>query len=107
MADEPYSELIAVGSWLYDGSTRREIELTARPANWAASRWMENERGGAELNEAAPIPQTPDGRVYYVGTTEGGEFATADEAMAWADTQPWGPVDWRTLMVPRRRPLGK
>jgi hypothetical protein len=105
MSDEPYSEVVAVGSWLYEGTARREIDLIARPARWAASRWIEDDRGAAQLNDDAPIPQTSDGRVYYVGTTRGGEFATADEAMAWADNQPWGPVDWRTLKIPRRQPL--
>lgn len=107
MADEPYSEVIAVGSWLYDGSIRREVELLARPAKWAASRWIENAHGSMELDDSAPVPQTPGGRVFYVGATGGGEFATAAEAMAWADNQPWGPVDWRKLEAPRRLPLGR
>lgn len=105
MTHEPYYEVLAIGAWLYDGQVRREIELIARPAKWAGNRWVEDERGALVLDESAPIPQTPDGRVYYVGTTAGGEFATAEEAIAWADDQPWGPVRWRKLAVRRKVPL--
>jgi hypothetical protein len=35
-----------------------------------------------------------DGFVYYVGATSGGEFHSVEEAMRWADAQPWGPVNW-------------
>lgn len=80
----------AKGYWLYDGSVRREIVITARPAAHSQSRYDGNE----QLDETRPIPVTPDGRVYLVGATGGGEFGTLAEAKAWADSQPWGPVQW-------------
>jgi hypothetical protein len=98
--DELTSIVVAVGTWLYDGSVLRNIELRARPAKFFRSRWTEDEQtGDFVLNESAPIPQTDDGLVYYVGATGGGEFLSIADAFAWADEQPWGPVKW--VMLPK------
>jgi hypothetical protein len=63
-----YSRVVAVGTWLYDGTVPRKVELLARPARSAQSRWIEDENTGELIiDEAAPIPETADGLVYYVG----------------------------------------
>lgn len=101
MDEEPYASVVAIGTWLYDGQVSREIELLARSAKWAHGRWLEDEHGNFVLNEQAPCPETPDGFVYFVGT--GPQFATAQEAISWADAQPWGPVQWRHLGRPQKK----
>jgi hypothetical protein len=80
----------AKGIWLYDGTVPRTIEIHARPAKFAGSRFNDYQ----ELDETSSIPDTPDGLVYYVGATSGGEFHTLTNAKRWADAQPWGPVKW-------------
>jgi hypothetical protein len=91
--------VVAVGTWLYDGSIPRKIELLARPAVFSSSRWTEDEEAGEYvLDESTPVPQTDDGFVYYVGATGGGEFLSINDAIAWADRQAWGPVEW--VMLP-------
>jgi hypothetical protein len=95
------STVVAIGTWLYDGEVPRKIELLSRPAAEAGSRWIEDEQTGEFIiDESAPVPVTADGLVYYVGATSGGEFLSIDEAIAWADRQPWGPVEW--VFLPRR-----
>jgi hypothetical protein len=89
------SRVVAVGTWLYDGSFARKIELFARPATFSSSRWIEDDQTGEFiLDESTPVPQTDDGFVYYVGATGGGEFLRMADAIAWADRQAWGPVEW-------------
>jgi hypothetical protein len=90
MASQYATRIAATGLWLYDGAVSRRIDICARPAQYAASRYNDDD----EVDESTPIPRTPDGQVYYVGTTAGGEFLTLAQAMAWADAQPWGPVKW-------------
>lgn len=85
----PGQKIVATGTWLYDGTMPQHIEITSRPVELASSRYVDE-----ELDEASAIPQTPDGFVYYVGVTRGGQFRTLDDAKAWADAQPWGPVQW-------------
>ena len=93
MAHERDWNVVAVGTWLYDGKVPREIELLARPAALARSRWVEDDRTGEFVVDSnALIPATADGFVYYVGATSGGEFLSVADAIVWADQQPWGPV---------------
>jgi len=92
----------AKGVWLYDRTVPHTIEIYARPARFAGSRFKEPDEntlepdtpGGFVLDENAPIPDTPDGFVYDVGAGSGGEFYSIEEAKRWADAQPWGPVKW-------------
>jgi hypothetical protein len=73
MADDRDLRVVAVGTWLYDGSVPRKIELLARPAEFSSSRWIEDEQTGEfVLDESTPVPQTDDGLVYYFGATSGG-----------------------------------
>jgi hypothetical protein len=90
-------KVVAVGTYLYAGTSLKRIELLCRPAERANSRWIEDAAGDFVLDQAAPIPSTPDGLVYYVGATSGGEFVTLAAAMAWADAQPWAPIEWNIL----------
>jgi len=93
-------KLAASGTWLYDSSVPRRIQIWARRAEEAASRYVEDLSGAATSSEGfviddkSPIPATQDGYVYYVGATAGGEFPSVEAAKAWADAQPWGPVVW-------------
>jgi hypothetical protein len=92
------SHVVAKGVWLYNRTVPHMIEIYARPAKFAGSRFREPDENTPEtdfvLDENAPIPDTPDGFVYYVGATSGGEFHTIEEAKRWADAQLWGPVNW-------------
>jgi hypothetical protein len=94
----PWNEgfsVVAVGIWMYDGTTPMEIKLLSRPVADASSRYVSSEEnGGIDFDETTPIPVTADGCVYYVGATSGGEFLSIADAIAWADQQPWGPVKW-------------
>lgn len=87
---EPHYKIVATGTWLYDGQVLQDVRVVATPAKYASSRYDENE----ELDEAAPIPVTADGLVYYVAVTGGREFDSLEAAKAWADSRPWGPVEW-------------
>jgi hypothetical protein len=101
MAQDCNYLVVARGTWLYDGTVPHEIELLARPVVQASSRWIEDENTGEFVfDECAPVPNTADGLVYYVGATRGGEFLTMADAIAWADQQPWGPVAWTFLRKP-------
>ncbi len=92
----------AKGIWLYNRKVPHTIEICARPAKFAGSRFKEPDENNPEpdtpdglvFDENAPIPDTPDGLVYYVCGTSGGEFHSFEEAKRWADAQPWGPVTW-------------
>jgi hypothetical protein len=85
---------VARGIWLYDGRVPRVMEIHALPAKFAASRYTFDENGTEVLDDTRPILDTPDGFVYYVGATAGGEFHTLSDAKKWPDAQPWGPVKW-------------
>jgi|SRR5579871_962541 len=95
--------VVARGIWLYDGTVPQAIEVRARPAEFAKSRWVEVDENptpggfitqdGFVLDANAPIPETPDGFVYYLSSGRG-EFHTIEDAKRWADAQPWGPVKW-------------
>jgi hypothetical protein len=97
--DDELFKTVAIGTWLYDGHVPHEIQLFARPVEFAGSRYIENETGQFILDESAPVPVTADGSVYYIGATSGGEFLSVEEAIAWADQQRWGPVKW--VFLPR------
>jgi hypothetical protein len=73
------------------GKVPYSIEIHARPARFALSRFDEDDH----LDEASPIPTTLDGFVYFSSMGSGGHFfLTAGEAKRWVDAQSWGPVKW-------------
>lgn len=93
MAGDPvfYSfETVAAGTWFYDGTVPKRIEIVAVPARFAASRYNDDD----ELDDAALVPETDDGFLYRFRGAVGGEFRSVKAAQAWADAQPWGPVTW-------------
>jgi hypothetical protein len=92
--DEGFA-VVGTGIWLYGGSVPTQINLLARPVADASSRYVvDEETGDFVIDERTPIPETADGYVYYVGGTQGGEFLSIEDAIAWADRQAWGPVKW-------------
>jgi hypothetical protein len=97
----PWNEgllVVAIGTWMYDGTVPMEIKLLSRPVTDASSRYVTSEEnGGIGFDDTKPIPVTADGYVYYVGATSGGEFLSIEDAIAWADKQAWGPVAWTFL----------
>jgi hypothetical protein len=91
------SKIVATGTWLYDKIVPMRIEIYAKPPCFASCRYDEDE----QLDESRPIPDTKDGSLYFcrpggaddfLHSTQ--EFLSIDEAKAWADAQPWGPVKW-------------
>jgi hypothetical protein len=85
-------EPVTSGTWLYDGSIRRSIHIVARnyDLDWAV-RYGDGHDTPAEGE--VPMPLNDAGVIYYVEGTGPG-FHTVEEAKAWADQQPWGPVTW-------------
>jgi hypothetical protein len=95
--------VVARGVWLYHGTVPIRVEIYARPARFAGSRFKEADedtppelctRDGFVFDQNSPIPDTLDGFVYSVSVGSGGEFHTIEAAKRWADAQPWGPVNW-------------
>ena len=80
-------KIVATGTWLYDRTVPKRITIYAKAARFASSRYDDDD----QLDESRPIPETPDGLVYRCDLT-GGSHLTLDDAKAWADKQPWGPV---------------
>ena len=89
MSNEGEFKVVARGTWLYDGIVPRLVEIVAKPARLAASRYDDHD----QIDERIPIPETPDGWLYQC-RPGGGEGLTLEEAKAWAEIQPWGPVKW-------------
>jgi hypothetical protein len=78
--------VVAIVTWIYAASVPMHIELLALPVAGASSRGVEDsENGVLVIDEDLPIPDTEDGRVYYIGATSGGEFMSIADAIAWAD----------------------
>ncbi|WP_152428510.1 hypothetical protein [Methyloferula stellata] len=87
MSDE--YEIVATGTWFYDHSVPKPIVIYAKPARYASSRYDDDD----QLDESRPIPETPDGFVYFCWPG-GHDQPTIEDAKAWANAQPWGPVIW-------------
>lgn len=82
--------IVARGTWLYDGTVPQRIVIYAKDARFASSRYDDDE----QLDERRPIPDTLDGFLYYCWPGSSGEQRSIEDAKAWADAQPWGPVIW-------------
>jgi hypothetical protein len=83
------TKVVATGTWYYDRAVPKRITIYAKAARFAGSRYDDDD----QLDDTRPIPDTPDGLVYFC-SPGGGEGRTLTEAKAWADSQPWGPVRW-------------
>ena len=83
-------ELILVGWFLYDGTVPTRVEIIAR--NYDVDYHLNAANVVLEPRER-PASLGLDGRLYYFkGNLE--PHPTLEAAQAWADRQPWGPVDW-------------
>ena len=87
----PKRRVVASGTWYYDKSVPRRIEIYAKEARFHSSRFDEYDD---QLIESKPIPSTLDGFFYVSSLGWSGEHLTIEEVKAWADAQPWGPVKW-------------
>jgi hypothetical protein len=84
-------EVVATGTWLYDRTVPSPISIMRKPATRAYSRFdSETDR----FDESKPIPKTKDGFLYFCSLGKSGEHLDVEDAKAWADAQPWGPVYW-------------
>jgi len=84
-------EVVATGIWFYDRTAPRLISIMRKPATMAYSRF-DHETG--QTDESRPVPETKDGFLYYSSLGASGEYFDVEDAKAWADAQPWGPVRW-------------
>jgi hypothetical protein len=87
---EMEKKIVATGTWFYGRSVPERISVYAKPARFAGSRYDDDD----QLDESRPIPETNDGFLYYCSLGRCGEHLTVEDAKAWADAQPWGPVTW-------------
>jgi hypothetical protein len=85
------AETVANGTWLYDRQVPRLISIVRKSAKWAESRY---DWEADQWDESKPIPETKDGFIYSCSLGKSGEHLTVEDAKAWADAQPWGPVKW-------------
>ncbi|MFB7880883.1 hypothetical protein [Brevundimonas diminuta] len=99
MAIDDYDgEAVLGGFWLYDGTVRMPVSVMKRNFDRDHADYLEEmEHVRLQHNYEMPPPPPPklpgpDGVFYYVLGSPG--FETIDEAKAWADNQPWGPVTW-------------
>ncbi|MDF0583536.1 hypothetical protein [Bradyrhizobium yuanmingense] len=88
------NEKVAEGTWHYDGDIPRRIAVYRKEARLSSSRFNRDTEEEPSIDESRPIPETKDGFLYYCLLTNSGEHLSLDEAKAWADAQPWGPVKW-------------
>ena len=88
MVGRDRNKIVATGTWFYDKTVPQRIAIYAKPARFASSRYDDDDK----LDESRPIPDTIDGFLYYC--RPGSEHLTIEDAKAWADAQPWGPVTW-------------
>jgi len=83
-------ELIVVGWFLYDRIVATRVEIIAR--NYDACCQLD-EAGELVETRKPPTPLGLDGKLYYLrGNLQA--HPTLEAVQAWADRQPWGPVDW-------------
>jgi len=88
------NEKVAEGTWYYDGNVPRRIAVYRKEARLASSRFNRDTDEEPSLDETRPIPETKDGYLYYCLLGNSGEHLSLAEAKAWADAEPWGPVEW-------------
>jgi hypothetical protein len=88
--NQKINKVVATGTWFYDQVVPREIRVYAKPAQFASSRYDDDD----QIDESRPIPETVDGLLYFCAPGGSGDHLTVQEAKAWADAQPWGPIIW-------------
>ena len=97
------SGIIRSGTWLYDGSVDRPVDVIALEFDW----WYELARADGQLEEGEePASVGPDGCLYYARfqhagtsvsptTVDSPGFETLDEAMSAAQAKVAGPIKWQ------------
>jgi len=94
-------ELVLVGWFLYDGAVPTRVEIVAR--NYDVYYQVNDDDDLLERRDQA-VPLGTDGRLYYFkGNLQ--PHRTLEAAQAWADRQPWGPVDWNVPEPPPADPV--
>ena len=82
------SQCLAVPGF-YDGRSPEQVTVIARNYDM---RYSTFEADGMLEDGEQPVPLGPDGRLYYVSASP--PLRSLQEAKKWADSQPWGPVEW-------------
>ena len=88
--DRSGDKLVASGTWFYDGTVPMRIQIYAKLPRFARKRYEDHD----QIDGSRPIPETKDGFLYYCEPVVSDEYLTIEDAKAWADSQPWGPVTW-------------
>jgi len=87
-------DTVLTGSWLYAGQILKVVEIVAMDCDYNFELPVLD---GRHLWERFPL--NADGVLYYV-RADGGDllgcppFQSIPEAKAWAEAQPWGPIEW-------------
>lgn len=85
---------VATGTWYYDGGVPKRIEVYKKEAQFASSRFNRDTDDQPTIDDSKPIPATRDGYLYFCLLGNSGEHLSVEDVKAWANSQPWGPVDW-------------
>lgn len=97
--DDFKGEPVEGGTWLYGGVTPKRVLIVAcnfdQHHAWELDAREYDDWGDEQLSP--PRPMGPDGVLYYVRDVTSPGYETIDEARAWVDAQPWGPVAWDFL----------
>ena len=83
------------GYWLYDGEVRTSVEVVAFDCDY----YFDRLPGFDGRDPWVRYPLNADGLLYYVRADQGEPvgfppFLTNTDAQAWADAQPWAPIEW-------------
>jgi len=100
--DKVAGKLCASGFWLYDGVVRHDVRIVSsnydRRFENALELW--NEYGGSgdiyDKPPEGPEPVGASGWLFEVEPYSSKAFPSLEDAKAWIDAQPWGPVTWET-----------
>ena len=94
--DDFEGEPVLGGMWLYDGATPRRVLIVACNFDRELARSMDETPYTGDALTDLPPPKAlgSDGCLYHVRGTDCPDLASLEEARAWADSQPWGPVTW-------------
>jgi hypothetical protein len=72
-------KIVRSGTWLYDGTVERNVDVVALNFDW----WYELAKEDVSLEEGEqPLPLGPDGVLYYARFQRAGDTSTA----TWVDT---------------------
>lgn len=87
-------ETVLTGRWLYAGEIPKIVEIVALDHDYNFDLPVQDDRASWER-----FPLNAEGLLYYV-RADGGDllgcppFRSVGEARAWAEAQPWAPIQW-------------